>query len=457
MANLNDFQLIEKYLPQSVDKFFAHDSKSAILEKGSKWIDVNFKETGYVKIANMLLDGLSDYYQTQQNSQDFVNPALARPADPANYAAYAGNLGTGERDGFAIGNLSVTWEIFRLQWVRGKQFRIDYIANEETAGIIIGNALEEFHRLKVIPEVDLARFSFIASKAAVSLGNRVDLAVDTANAQTSGAYINALNGATGVIHRFNDAFESLFEMGVPEDEQVIFVSPTIMTLIRNTAELTKFITQGDYRSEAGLTFNVEKYMGRPIIEVPSDRFYTDAVLTQNGPRPASTSKVINFMVVSTKATVPVRKLEYDKIYGPELSGLAGFHGYIINYLLYHGIFVPKNKLPGIYVSVSNTDAAAKASVIRLHIESNNTAKTWKLEDYFTNPAGLRGTVVYKASSLGDLGATVSIDGTTVKSVFVGETVSEADAASDVTYYFGLVDGYGTLIAKAPDAIKVIDL
>ena len=33
MANLNDFQLIEKYLPQSVDKFFAHDSKSAILEK----------------------------------------------------------------------------------------------------------------------------------------------------------------------------------------------------------------------------------------------------------------------------------------------------------------------------------------------------------------------------------------------------------------------------------------
>ena len=58
---MNSFELIEKYLPESVDKYFAHDSKSVMLEKGTKWIDVNFKETGYVKIANVLLDGLSDY------------------------------------------------------------------------------------------------------------------------------------------------------------------------------------------------------------------------------------------------------------------------------------------------------------------------------------------------------------------------------------------------------------
>lgn len=425
---MNSFELIEKYLPESVDKYFAHDSKTAVLEKGTKFIDVNFNETGYVKIASILLDGLSDYYQTQQNP---------RPSDPQNYAAYAGNLGSGKRDGFAIGGVDVKWEIFRLQWVRGKQFRIDYIANEETAGVVIGNALEEFHRLKVIPEVDVARFSFLAEQTAVSLGNLKSETVDS----------------NEIISLFNSAFEWQFEHGVPESEQVIFVSPKVMTEIRNTTELVKFITQGDYRSEAGLDFTVEKYAGRPIIEVPSDRFFTNVLITQNGYRAQSSSKVINYMVVSTKAVVPVRKLEYEKIYGPELSGLAGFHGYIINYLLYHGIFAPRNTLPGIYVSVSSVDATTKVDLLSVHT-TNPTATTWTLKNYFTNPAGLRGTLVYSASSLGNIGADVTIDGTTVKATYVDNVVTETETKN---YYFGLVDASGKLIAKTASTVNVITI
>lgn len=435
---MNSFELIEKYLPESIDKYFAHDSKSVLLEKGTKFIDVNFKETGYVKIASMLMDGLSDYYQTQQNSVGYVNPATGRPSDTeeAHYAAYAGNIDAGSRDGFRIGGVDVGWEIFRLQWVRGKQFRIDYIANEETAGIIIGNALEEFHRLKVIPEVDVARFSFIADQAAASLGNLKVEAV----------------GDNEIISLFNGVFEWMFENGVPEEEQIIFVNPAIMTKIRNTTELTKFLTQSDYRSEAGLDFTVEKYMGRPIVQVPSDRFFTNVLLTHNGYRPQSTSKVINFMVVSTKATVPVRKLEYDKIYGPELSGLAGFHGYIINYLLYHGIFVPRNKVPGIYVSVSSTEANAKVDLLRIQTKAL-ASNAWALVNYFTNPAGLRGTVVYSASSLGNLGADVTIDNaSTVFAIAIGQQVSEA--SSGQAYYFGLVDAAGKLIAKTASTVTV---
>lgn len=452
---MNSFELIEKYLPESVDKYFAHDSKSVMLEKGTKWIDVNFKETGYVKIANVLLDGLSDYYQTQMNSEGFVNPANARPSNPADYAAYAGNVASGSRDGFHIGGVDVQWEIFRLQWVRGKQFRIDYIANEETAGIIIGNALEEFHRLKVIPEVDAARFSFIADQASASLGNSLPLAVDATNAQTSGAYINGLDGVTGVIHRFNEAFEWMYENGVPEEEQVIFVSPTIMTLIRNSKELVKWITQGDFKSEAGITFNVEKYMGRPIVQVPSDRFFTEIALTQNGYAPTSNSKVINFMVVSTKATVPVRKLEYEKIYGPELSGLAGFHGYIINYLLYHGIFVPRNKVPGIYVSISSTAANTKASLLRVQTVAGVSQYHWKVANYFTNPAGLRGQLVfmeydstaasgYKKTGFPLGGTLTGTAGTDYKVGGLGVDVTEA--AASVSAFFALVDASGKIIA-----------
>jgi len=434
---VNTFELIQKYLPQSVDKYFEQESKTALLEKGTKFIDVNFNETGYVKIASMLLDGLSDYYQTQQNSVGYESPSLARPSDPENYAAYAGNLGSGARDGFQIGGVDVKWEIFRLQWVRGKQFRIDYIANEETASIVIGNAIEEFHRLKCVPEVDAARFSYIADQAAVSLGNME---------------VNTTISANTIIAKFNDVFEWMFENGVPEEEQILFVNPSVMTLIRNTTELVKFVTQEDYRREDGLTFNVEKYMGRPIVQVPSDRFFTNVLLTNNGYRAQSTSYVINFMCVSTKATVPVRKLEYEKVYGPELSGLAGFHGYLINYLLYHGIFVPKNKVPGVWVSVSSTSATTKSNLLRVQTKGVGDGYNWTLVNYFTNPVGLRGTLVYSASTLGNIGASITIDGSTVIALREGQIVTEAEGGQ--AYYFGLVDATGTLIAKTSSTLTV---
>lgn len=431
---MNSFELIEKYLPKAIDKYFYEDAKTAILEQGSKFIDVKFDQTGYVKIASMLMDGLSDYYQTQQNSQDFLNPSTARPGNPADYAAYAGNMASGSRDGFAIGGVDLQWEIFRLQFVRGKQFRIDYIADEETAGIVIGNAVEEFNRTKVIPEVDASRFSIIASKANASLGN----------------YLSETISANAIIGRFNAAFEWLSEHEVPAEEQVIFVNPGVMTLMRNTTELTKFLTQDDYKSPAGLDFTVTKYMGRPIIEVPSNRFYTNVKLTQNGYRPSVNSTdgvdsyVINYMVVSVKAVVPIRKLEWNKVYGPELSGLAGFHGYIINYLLYHGVVVPKNKIVGTYVSVSAAAGSTKANTMALTTEAGATQYYWKVGQVWTNPAGLRGTIVYSYSAAFVLGASATVGSSGVLAATPG--VDNAATSGQTTAYFGLLDASGKIIA-----------
>lgn len=366
----NSFEVITKYLPQAVDKYFAHDSKSVILENGSKFIDVNFDEAGYVKIASFLMDGLSDYYKTQE---------LPGPNSPAGYAAYAGNLGDGNRDGFDIGGVDVTWEIFKLQWCRGRQFRIDHISNEETGKIVTGGLIEEFHRLHVIPEVDACRFSVIAGSASVSLGN---LKVDDIAANT-------------IIANFNAASEWLTEHGVPEDQQVIFVNPHIMTLIKNTTELSKFLTQDDYRNSNGLSFRVDKYDRKPIIEVPSDRFFTNIAVTRNGYQATATSKRINYMICSLKAVVPVRKIEYSKVYGEELTGLAGFYGTMMNYLLYHGVVIPKNKLVGTYVSVEETGSAlTRTNVLAVDIREGSVTNAWKLNAFYTLPSAMRGTVVY---------------------------------------------------------------
>lgn len=418
---MNSFELIEKYLPQAVDKYFFEDAKTAILEQGSKFIDVNFNETGYVKIASMLTDGLSDYYRVQNGDNG-----------GANYASYAGNTGSGYRDGFAIGGTSISWEIFKLQYCRGKQFKIDYIDNEETAGIVIGNAVEEFNRTKVIPEVDATRFSLIADTASTSLGNLKVEDIST----------------NAIIGKFNADFEWLAEHEVPEEEQIIFVNPAVMTLIRNTTELTKFLTQSDYKSASGLDFTVEKYMGRPIIVVPSNRFFTNVLTTENGYRSQSSSKWINYMIVSAKAVVPIRKLEWNKVYGPEMSGIAGFHGYLIDYLIYHGVVIPQNKVTGVVVSCNSTTAAsAKTDLLAIDTREGSVQYAWMLKNFFTNPAGLRGYVVYKPTSAFTLGGNISDVGTKGTDYFTiekGQQVTEV--AGSKTYYFALVDFSGKIIA-----------
>lgn len=440
----NSFQLITKFLPKAVDKYFAADAKTAILENGSKFVDVNFNEAGYVKIADILLDGLSDYYRTQEQSN--VNP---------NYAAYAGNIASGSRDGFAIGGVSVRWEIFKLQYCRGKQIRIDYISNEETANVIIGHAVEEFMRLKVVPEVDATRFSIIAGTTSLSLGNQVVL-------ELGGSSTDALtdtNTATGVMHRFNAAFEWLADLEVPEEEQIIFVRPAVNTLIHNTAELAKFITQSDYRSAEGLTFKVEKYFGRPIIEVPSSRFFTDVVANDNGYTYGSGSKLINFMICSAKAVVPIRKLEHQKVYGPEQSGLAGFYGYLINVLIYHGVVVPKNKVVGVYCALEKTAApSTKVSTLSVDIRAGSATNTWYVNNYFTRPQGLRGMLVYAEYNSGGTGYAkdgFAVGGTLTGTAgtdyvivnYGGDTPAIQTSATATAANFALVDASGKIIAS----------
>ena len=137
----NNFNLITKYLPEALDKVFAAESKTALLENGGKWVDLNFKEAGYVKVANILMDGLSDYYR--------VNHIAVANSD--DYSHYNGQNGEGARDGFAKGNAALNWELFKLQYDRGKMFEIDRMDDEETAGLLIANLLTEFLRTRVIP------------------------------------------------------------------------------------------------------------------------------------------------------------------------------------------------------------------------------------------------------------------------------------------------------------------
>ena len=404
----NNIARIEKYTQNAIDTVFALESKTRVLENGAKYIDVNFKEAGYVKIMSLLMDGLSDYYR--------VNNGLGSSNN--GYSAYP------TLDGYKVGDATATWEIFQLQYDRGKQFRIDNMDNEETAGLMIGNLLTEFLRVKVVPEIDAVRFAKICSKASATLGN-----------YTTTATASLTNG---IIAEFNKGYEWLTEHEVPEEDQVIFVSPAVMTLIRNTTELYKKLSQEEYKN-GDVTFTIETYEGRPIIVVPINRFYTDINVGANGYLPKSGSKAINFIICSKKCIVPIVKLEKSKIWTPDQ--VQDFDGYKVNFRLYHDVIIPKNKIAGVYVNVSTTDANTKTALLSVDLALDSSAYT--LKEYFTNPAGLLGRVVVSASAF-TLGQAVTVNETTVKSLPVGASFEKF--ASETAEYFALLDNNDVAIA-----------
>lgn len=401
----NSIGLITKYMQEAIDTVLTQEAKTNVLVNGSKFIDLNFKETGYVKVMSLLMDGLSDYYR--------VNNGLGSASN--GYSTYPSN------DGYKVGDTSAKWELFQLEYDRGRQFRVDNMDNEETAGLVIGNLLAEFLRTKVVPEVDAVRFSKMAKKCNVALGNLVSETIS----------------ANQIIGRFNSAFEWLFEHGVPEEEQVIFVSPNVMTLIRNTTELYKRLTQDEYRN-SDVTFTIEKYEGRQIIEVPSNRFFTGVVTTDNGYMPSANSYVINFMIASKKAVVPVVKLEKSKIWTPEQ--VQDFDGYKVNFRMYHDIIIPKNKVPAIYTSVSAVAGTSKTNLLSVALTKVTSGYT--LDAYYTTPVGLMGTVVRSATAF-TLGNTYT---TSSSVVAVGEGDTFTKFSSENAQYFALLDGSGKCIA-----------
>lgn len=398
----NYVKTIQQYAKDVLDRRLVVDSKTRDLEGSSKFVKLNFDGVGQVLVADLVLDGLSTYSRVNEGPTE------------DNYSHYQ----NGSADGYEVGGVSLTWTPYKLRFDRGRQFQVDFLTNEETSNLIIGNLIDVFTQEKVIPEIDAIRFSELAKVSNAALGNLITETIQP----------------NEIISKFNAAFEWLSEMEVPTEEQVIYVNPKVMTLIRNTDELKKLLTQADFRY-GNITMTVDMYEGRKIIEVPSNRFFTNVVLTRNGYTKGANAKTINYMIVSKKAATPIVKLEKIRVINPEL--VQDFDGYKVNYRIFHDIIVPKNKIPAVYTSVSND--AAVAGTLKVSVSEGTQTNSFKVNNFFTSPVALRGRLVAKATAI-NLGATVEDE---LHTITLGEDV--VDAAND-TLYFALLNGANEAIA-----------
>ncbi len=367
MAVNNSFAYIEKTLPGIVDKVFALNSLTDALIGGSE-IKLDFLDAKTVKIFMLASTGLVDYAR--------------------------GGHGSSNKRGAA----QSTTETFTLTQERYSEIPLDKLDTLDDGETVLGHLASEFIRTKVVPEFDTYRFSKLAGYCSATMGNLVS---ETISANT-------------IISKFNAAFKWMAEQKVPEEDQIIYVNPAVMEQIRNTTELAKRLHQSDM--DKNVKFAIEMYENRQIVVVPSDMFYTNAQ-TGDGIYPASSSKVINFMVVSKKAPIIVKKLDFAKVYNSSGAdgSYIGYVGYLLTNLYYHDLFVPENKRVALYCSVSDVNALTKASALLVDAVAGSNGKTL-IKGVLTQPAGMLYDKVGLYTTNGNapaIGSSFSVDATVV--------------------------------------------
>ena len=398
MNTVNSIGLITKYSDQFFDKVYKQDSVTSVLDTTDE--RVKFIGAKTVKIAKMQFGGLSNYYR---------NNAEAGSA-PAGTQFY-GSAGFG----YQQSNAKMQWETFTLSQDRAASFPIEYFDDEESGGLLVGNAVTEISRTIIVPEIDAYALSTLAANAGKQ-------------ATTEGGITSA-----NALSALNDAFLYFEEHEVPAADQVIYVSPAFMKALRESTQITRFIEPAP--GEKKVSYKITEYEGRTLITVPPTRFRTKYKAYDGGYGFGDGSMPINLLAVSKSAVIHIKKYEKVKIVSGDLNLAAnGFDGYTVYARVYHDVFVPDNKKVGIYANVaeaaSTSDLPAKLTV---------TKDGTKIKSIEIEPANNQVAFAVKTSQTGTINVGDKLDPAKVDLIHVGDTFS-----AGATKFYAISGNYTVL-------------
>jgi hypothetical protein len=405
--------LITKYSTEGFDKVYKQDAISSVLAKDSAFVKFTGAKT--VKIANLSFGGLSNYV--------------------------GNNLGDDRREGASTGfgyqgaQASLRWEERTLRMDRAAKYVIEKFDDEESGGLLIGNALTEINRTKVIPEVDAYCFTELYKNA---------------GKVTSGTYQITSHGTQiyAPLAALNEGITWLGKHEVPDEKIVIFCSYDYLNALRNTEELTKFMQQGDYAKD--VSFKMTTYEGKKIIAVPPARFKTNFIFGTDGYSEGTDCKDIDFIVMPIDAAVHVVKFQKTRVLeGDVATAMSNLDGYVLLARIYHDLFVLDNKKVAIYAHTDwFSDSATDVVVKKTETTKGYTTplatvylKGSTVVGYSTVPGDKIGNIYYHATSGVTVGTTV-VD-SSWKALKEGDVVT---IASGSKFYFA--DATGTVVAEA---------
>ncbi|SDA20113.1 hypothetical protein SAMN02910447_01684 [Ruminococcus sp. YE71] len=285
----NSITKFKKYI-DLLDEVYKQSARTSVLDSDSTLVRAGANANEIV-IPKMSMDGLADYSRST---------------------------------GYVAGDVTLTNETVQYNYDRGRQFTVDAMDNEETAGVSFGRLASEFIRTKTVPELDAFRFATYAGTSGISK-------------VTSGA---TLSTGDSTLAALVAAQTQLDEDEVPFEERFLFITPTLFNLA-NSVDLTK--------SKAVL----DGFAG--IVRVPQSRFYTAIDLADGttsgeeagGYSKASAGKDINFMIIHKQAVLQYQKHTVNKVVAPEENQKSD--GWMFFFRAYGLTDVYDNKVKGIYL------------------------------------------------------------------------------------------------------------
>lgn len=297
--------LAQKYLP-ILDEIYKKEALTAPLEVNP--LNIKFINAQTIQLFEMTLNGMGDYSRSS---------------------------------GFVAGAVENTWQDHTLTQDRGRSFQVDVMDDEETINMLFGKLVAEFFRTKVIPELDAYRFATLAGTTGIS-GTAADITY----------------GTTDPFALLDAADEQMGDDEVPREGRILYVSELFYKAIKGKVTRT-------LANENGVQRNVEVLDDMIVRRAPKSRFCTGITMldgstdgeTGGGYKfTQSTSKPINFMIVHPSAVAAVTKHATSRLFAPNVNQSADAYKY--DYRLYHDIFVPEQKVKGIYCHKASTGLAA---------------------------------------------------------------------------------------------------
>lgn len=252
-----------------------------------------------------------------------------------------GGLAKYDRDaGFNQGAVTLAYSDYKLTQDRGRTFQLDAMDVDESNFVAsAGNVMGEFQRLQVIPEVDAYRYSRIA---ALAKGASHETAAFTPSKDN-------------ILGQLDEDIANIRDIVGEDEPLVIIMSALVRTTLNQAKDITKFLDTTQFKAGV-IDTKVKTYNEIPILGIPSARMKTAYVFNDGtsggqeagGFKADVGAKGINWIVIARRSPIAISKTDIIRIFDPMTNQKA--NAWKLDYRKFHDIWIPKNKLDGVWVN-----------------------------------------------------------------------------------------------------------
>lgn len=289
--------------------------KQIVQEATSGWMEANAGQVKYnggdeVKIPSMIMDGLGDYNR---------------------------------QTGYVDGDITLTWNTYKLTQDRGRRFHLDAMEVDETNFIATaGSVMGEFQRTQVVPEIDAFRYSKIATLAKDASNSR-DLTVTASNALD----------------------ELIQDLAVLEDKigaqnnVIVTLSPLMIQLLAANERFKNLTTEAVLK-QGGLDLRLTSVNGNALRKVTSKLLKSQFTFQdgktggqeKGGFVAAAGAQDINWLITTQDAPIAISKTDVVRVFDPLTNQNA--NAWRMDYRKFHDLWIPTGTLDKVYANLKPT-------------------------------------------------------------------------------------------------------